>query len=134
MAKVKIPKRVAGVKIPKKVRRKVKKAARMAESPVVREIAVAAASAAAQAGAARAKARRAAAEARPVRRSPGTPGVAVPTEVDRVFDTVRAAALDGLRRFLEGLEEGLRDVEAASTEAADSPSRANGRRAGASAD
>ena len=134
MAKVKIPKHVAGVKIPKKVRRKVKKAARMAESPVVREIAVAAAAAAAQAGAARAEARKAAAEARAVKRSPGAPGVAVPTDVDRVFDTVRAAALDGLHRFLEGLEEGLRDIETASAKASDSPSRASGRRAEASAD
>ena len=123
MAKVKIPKQVAGVKIPKKVRRKVKKAARMAESPVVREIAVAAAAAAAQAGAARAKARKAAAEAaQAVERSPGEPGVALPTDVDRVFDTVRAAALDGLRRFLEGLEEGLRDIESASARTSDSPS------------
>ena len=40
MAKVKIPKRVAGMKIPKKVRRKANKAVRMAESPVVREFAV----------------------------------------------------------------------------------------------
>ena len=67
MAKVKIPKRVAGVKIPKKVRKKANKAIRMADSPLTRQI---------------------------------------------------AAAADGIRRFLEGFEEGLRDAAAAVDEAA----------------
>jgi hypothetical protein len=39
MAKVKVPKTVAGVKIPKKVRKSASKAIKMAESPAVREIA-----------------------------------------------------------------------------------------------
>ena len=42
MAKVKVPKKVVGVKIPKKVRKRAKKAIKLAESPVVREAAVAA--------------------------------------------------------------------------------------------
>src|SRR5688500_20197041 len=67
MAKVKIPKRVAGVKIPKKVRRRAKKAVRMAESPVVREFAAAALGAASRSNEARAAARATRAAAREAR-------------------------------------------------------------------
>lgn len=42
MAKLKIPKRVGGVKIPKKLRRKAKKALRIVESPELRDAAAAA--------------------------------------------------------------------------------------------
>ena len=41
MAKAKIPKRVAGVKVPKKVRKQAKKALKLADSPGVRDLAVA---------------------------------------------------------------------------------------------
>ena len=133
MAKVKIPKRIAGVKIPKKVRRKVKEAARMVESPVVREAAAAAAGAAVQARAVRAQARAAAAEARGAARGAGKTEATIRIDGDRLIETVRAAALDGLRRFLEGLDEGLREIDA-DRRAAEASPRANGRRAGASAD
>ena len=105
MTKVKIPKRVAGVKIPKKVRRKAKKAVRMAESPVVREFAAAALGAAAHAKAV--KASRAGSNGGRT----FTKG-AVRIDGDKLADVVRAAALDGLRRFLEGFEEGLRNAAA----------------------
>ena len=130
MPKVKIPKRIAGVKIPKKVRRKVKKAARMAESPVVREVAAAAAAAAVQARAARAQARAAAAEAGGSAMQSGDATIHI--DGDRLVETVKAAALDGLRRFLEGLDEGLREIDADRRD--DARPQANGRRAGASAD
>lgn len=100
MAKVRIPKRVGGVKIPKKIRRKARKAIRMAESPAVREFAAAALGAAAQAKAARL-------QARAVR--PGA-GATIRIDGDRLAESVRLAALDGLHRFLAGFEEGLRDA------------------------
>ncbi len=164
MAKLKIPKRVAGVKIPKKVRRKARKAVKMAESPMVREFATAALGAAAarakgaragsrearaaanaaRAGAnaarAGAKGARAAAEAARAEAEATRLAVAAETggsrfeheaviEIDgeRLVQTIRAAALNGLRSFIEGLEEGLRDLDAAATEAESrSRRRANG--------
>ena len=42
MPKVKIPKRVGGVKIPKKVRKRANKALEMAESPAMRDLGTAA--------------------------------------------------------------------------------------------
>ena len=102
MAKVKIPKRVGGVKIPKKVRKKANKALKVAESPMVREIAAAALGAVAQKKADES-------DARPVgegRRRGAR--VAVAIDGDRLAETIRNAAMDGLRRFLDGFEEGLR--------------------------
>lgn len=108
MAKVKIPKRIGGVKIPKQVRKKARKAVKMAESPVVREFAAAALGAAAQAKANKATARlegngRSRSEDHEVR-----------IDADRLAETIRSAALDGLRRFLDGFEEGLRTATAQS--------------------
>jgi hypothetical protein len=102
MAKVRIPKRVGNVKIPKKVRRRAKKALRMAESPAMRELAAAALGAAATVRSARTEA--------PARRTVAraTPRV----DGDELAETIRHAALDGLRRFMEGFEEGLREAEA----------------------
>src|SRR5918992_3320409 len=104
MAKMKIPKRVAGVKIPKKVRKKAKKAIRLAESPVAREVA------AAVVGAAAAKADRGAA-ASAARIALGSP--------DRFVEVLSKAALDGFQRFLEGFEEGLRGAAATVADAED---------------
>lgn len=105
MAKVKIPKKVAGVKIPKKVRRKAKKAVKMVDSPAVRSFAAAAVTAAGESRAARS------AEMKTV--GEGTPGperTTIRIDGEQLVETIRAAAVDGLRRFLEGLEEGLREV------------------------
>ena len=41
MTKVKIPKRVGGVKVPKKVRKQAKKALKLVDSPAVRDLALA---------------------------------------------------------------------------------------------
>jgi hypothetical protein len=97
MAKVKIPKRVAGVKIPKKVRKQANRALKLANSPVAREVAAAAV------GAAAAKADR------------GTLASAARTAMtdpDRFVEALRSSALEGFSRFLEGFEEGLRDAAA----------------------
>lgn len=101
MAKVKIPKKVAGVKIPKKVRKKARKAIKAVEGPMVREMATAAIGAVAGSAASR-------------------PGLTirlgddvqrtVAVDVERLAETVRNAALEGLRRFVEGFEEGMRDL------------------------
>ena len=113
MAKVKIPKRVGGVKIPKKVRRKANKALKVAESPVVREFAAAALGAVAQKKADEATARPQANGQR------GSTSLAVRIDGDRLAETIRTAAMDGLRRFLEGFEEGLRKAADASGDEAD---------------
>lgn len=100
MAKVKIPKRVAGVKVPKKVRKKAKKAIRAAESPVVREFAAAALGAVADARASRAV--RAFGNGREL-------GRPLRVDADQLAETIRSAALGGIRRFLEGFDEGMRE-------------------------
>ena len=104
MAKVKIPKKVAGVKIPKKVRKKANKALKVAESPVAREVAVAALGAAGVG-----KAAREATGGRPLR----------DLDVETVLEAAREAALNGLRAFLEGLEEGIRRAAEAADDAAE---------------
>lgn len=106
MAKVKIPKRVGGMKIPKKVRKRAKKALKVAESPALREFAAAALGAAAGR-------RRAGAAARI--ENGRAPSGAARLEIDgaELAEAICAAALDGVGRFLEGLEEGLRAASAA---------------------
>jgi hypothetical protein len=93
--KLKIPKEIAGVKLPKKVRKRAKRAIEMGASPVVREIAAAAIGAAAAKGAGRARARI---------HIEGCEG----NEIGEAF---RSAAVAGLQRFLEGFEEGLRAMK-----------------------
>jgi hypothetical protein len=93
---VKIPKKIAGVKVPKRVRKRAKKAIEAGASPVVREIAAAALGAAA-------------AKAGCERRFEGRARVGI--DGAKLGEAVRSAAIDGLRRFLEGLEEGLRNAK-----------------------
>jgi hypothetical protein len=124
MPKVKIPKRVAGVKIPKKVRKKAKQAIKMAENPALQKAAAAALTAAAGARAAKSAAND----------SEGTRTVRFDGEA--LVEAIQDAALEGISRFLQGFEEGLRKAAAAAEEAADdadAPPRGNGRRPGASA-
>jgi hypothetical protein len=93
MAKVKIPKRVAGVKVPKKVRKQAKKALKLTASPAVRDLALSGLTLAAQSlvdrrvrnGAARAGDRK--------------------DGLD-ISEVIHAAVAEGARRFLEGFEEG----------------------------
>lgn len=100
--KVKIPKRIAGVKIPKQARKTANKAIRMGASPMVRELAVAAIGAA---GKARGEARHVQGEEH------GSGRREIQLDAARIGDAFRAAAIDGLRRFLEGFEEGLRKLD-----------------------
>ena len=100
---VKIPKKIAGVKLPKKARKTANKAIKLGASPVVRELAAAAI------GAAAAKA----GDKAPHREgSPGTAGGHIQVELGEIGEVLRDAAIDGLRRFLEGFEEGMRNLAA----------------------
>ena len=104
--KMKIPKKIAGVKLPKQARKTANKAIKMGANPVVRELAVAAIGAAGGKAAADAKAAKA---PKPEAREFGASGRAEVHLAD-VGEAFRTAAIDGLRRFLEGFEEGLRDL------------------------
>jgi hypothetical protein len=122
---VKIPKKIAGVKLPKKARKTANKAIKMGSSPAMREFAAAAIGAA---GA------RAAGE----RKDPdhglhhirGNAHIRI--DAGKVGEAFRLAAIDGLRRFLEGFEEGLRNIrEAAEDEEPADREPASGARPGA---
>ena len=111
VGKVKIPKNVAGVKLPRKVRKRANKAIKAATSPRVREMAAAAIGAAG---------RRAHGEG--ARRAHGLHG-SIHIEGSKVAEAFRNAAIDGFRRFLEGFEEGLRNAQANGGDDRDSESR-----------
>ena len=100
MTKVKVPKRIAGVKVPKKLRKQAKKMLKASASPVVQDLALAglslaatrmleAAAAAKQANAARP------AGARPDRKPKG------PLHGLDLAALLEAAAAEGARRFLD---------------------------------
>jgi hypothetical protein len=100
---VKIPKKIAGVKLPRKARKTANRALKMGASPMVREIAVAAI------GAAGSKARGERKDPdEGLRRIGGSAHIHI--DAGKVGEAFRAAAIDGLRRFLEGFEEGLRNI------------------------
>jgi hypothetical protein len=90
--KLKVPKRIAGVKMPKKFRKPLNKALAIAENPATRDLAVAALTAAAAALA------RKGTESGP--RRPGEPGTD-PDRAGTLADVIIAAALDGARRLLD---------------------------------
>ena len=93
MAKVKIPKRVAGVKVPKKVRKQAKKALKLTASAAVRDLALSGLTLAAQSLVDR-RARNG--DARAGGRKDGLD----------IGEVIHAAVAEGARRFLEGFEEG----------------------------
>jgi hypothetical protein len=108
MTKVKIPKRIGAVKIPKKLRKKANKVLKAASGDALGAIAGAALSGA----------------TRPRTSASCTREIQVDcAEIETVIDTVRSAALSGLHAFLEGLEQGLReqDEEAPGDEAPAQP-------------
>jgi hypothetical protein len=101
-AKIKIPKQVAGVKVPKALRKEAKKALELVESKAVRELALAGLSAAAQKLADRAK------------QNLDDPGhrratLSLKGEIDalNLGEVLRGAAIEGARRFLAGFEDAM---------------------------
>jgi len=96
MSKVKIPKRVGGVKVPKKVRKQAKKALKLTESRAVRDLALAGLTLAAEAMLDR---------GRQSATAPGTRKTGL-AALD-LGEVVHAAVAEGARRFLQGFEEGV---------------------------
>jgi len=96
MAKGKIPKRVAGMKVPKKVRKQAKKALKLTASPAVRDLALAGLTLAAQS---------IVDKARNGAPRPGAETGAKPDGLD-IGLVIHAAVAEGARRFLEGFDEG----------------------------
>jgi hypothetical protein len=112
MAKVKIPKRVAGVKVPKKVRKQAKKALKFTASPAVRDLALPGLTLAAERVIDKA------------RDGAARPGARVKAKLDDLDlgEVIQAAVAEGARRFLQGYEEGA--AAAAPKPARPKPARA----------
>jgi hypothetical protein len=111
---VKIPKKIAGVKLPKQARKTANKAIKMGAGPMVREIAVAAIGAAG--GRARGERKEPLSDEN---RFSGRAQIHI--DGAKVGEAFRAAAIDGLRRFLEGFEEGLRNISESAAPDVDQP-------------
>lgn len=118
--KLKVPKKVAGVKVPKKVRKTAKRALAMADNPIALDFAVGALSAAAAALASSRGTREVAGEAaRGPRRAAGDAGETLGREAAQLREVLRAAALEGARRLLQGLEADGRRPPPGETKAAE---------------
>ena len=121
---IKIPKKIAGVKLPKQARKTANKAIKRGAGPMVREIAAAIGAA----GTRPAGERKDPYEG--LRHIGGSARINI--DAGKVGEAFRAAALDGLRRFLEGFEEGLRNIS--EPVAPDGERPASGPRPGAARD
>lgn len=115
---IRIPKRVGAVKIPKKIRKRAKKAIKAVASPFVRDLA----------GAAMAAAQRVRREAEEIRDRASEwkefemcDGEHINLKGSKVAEAFRDAAIAGIRTFLEGLDEGLRKAKAEAETAGDDP-------------
>ena len=96
MAKTKVPKRVGGVKIPKKVRKQAKQALALVDTPAVRDLAIAGLTMAAE---------------KLVRRQGDGARRSADLDELKVGDMLRQSAIEGARRFLAGFEEGRREAD-----------------------
>ena len=107
MTKLKVPKKVGGVKLPKELRRQAKKAMKLTESAAVRELAMAGLALAAEKMIERARPSGAAARAAASNVIDHGPGKMLKDSLAalELGDVVRAAAVEGARRFLAGFEE-----------------------------
>ncbi len=102
--KTKVPKRVGGVKVPKKVRRQAKKTLKLVDASVVRDFAIAGLTAAAEAIVQRTSSQL---------RAAGDRQRKATLDALDLGDMIRAAAIEGARRFVEGFEETRRAPSAA---------------------
>lgn len=116
MAKTKVPKRVGGVKVPKKVRKQAKKALKLVDAPLVRDFAITGLTAAAEA-----LVQRTSSELR----AAGDRQRKATLDALDLGDMLRAAAIEGARRFVEGFEQVRSEAKAtpARARAARSPAR-----------
>lgn len=113
--KTKVPKRIAGVKVPKDLRKKAKVALGLAENPIVRELAAAALTAAAGALAASGQGKRAGAKAA------DQAGEAA-NEAKRAGSALKAAATDIALSMLDAFEASLREAAPKRSKKAKAPS------------
>ncbi len=105
-AKLKLPKKVAGVKVPKELRRQAKTLVEFIDSPVGRELAAAGLTlAAAKLAASSAQGGRRTREADSAGEGEPERDVASDPEED-LGEILRATVAEGARRFLAGFEEG----------------------------
>lgn len=95
-AKTKVPKRVGGAKIPKSLRKQAKKALKLVDAPMVRDFAITGLTAAAEALVERTSAELRAAGSRQRKTT---------LNALDLGDMLRAAAIEGARRFVEGFEQ-----------------------------
>jgi hypothetical protein len=111
MTKVKIPKRIAGVKVPKKVRKQAKRALRLTASPAVRDLALAGLTLAAER----------VIDQTLTKRREARPGARPKAKLDGLDlgAVIQAAVAEGARRFLEGFDEsaaaGVKSAKRAAT-------------------
>ncbi len=123
--KIKVPKEIAGVKVPKKVRKAGNRALEFADHPAALELAAAALSAAAAALQAKGRKRRAedvtprlAELGRAQATGDGDNGSPAQEVASQLGDIVRAAALEGARRLLDGVGKPKAAAPATDTEPA----------------
>ena len=95
MAKTKVPKRVGGVKIPKKVRKQAKQALAFVDTPAVRDLAIAGLTMAAE---------------KLVQRRGNGASRSADLDDLKLGDMLRQSAIEGARRFLAGFEEARRET------------------------
>ena len=105
MAKVKVPKRVAGVKVPKELRKQAKRALDLVDSPAARDLALAGLAIAAERVIDRGRAKQGNGKRLQDVFKDGLDGL-------ELGEVLRAAAVEGARRFLEGFDEGQRASKA----------------------
>lgn len=113
-AKTKVPKRVGGAKIPKSLRKQAKKALKLVDAPMVRDFAITGLTAAAEALVERTSAELRAAGSRQRKAT---------LEALDLGDMLRAAAIEGARRFVEGFEQVRQETRPARASAAKSTAR-----------
>ena len=120
MAKVKVPKRVAGVKVPKKLRKQTKRALKLVDNGAARDLALAGLALAAEAmidrGQSKTTAKKAAGELlKQARGGPKQLRQAMKHGLDglELGEVLREAAAEAARRFLEGFEEGRKKADRA---------------------
>ena len=125
--KIKVPKEISGVKVPKKLRKLGNKAVKAAKNPVVSEV-VAGAMLAAAAALREGKDPKAAASQ--VKRAGRAGADDVKKQAGRLSDSLRALAIDLARRTLDGLEERRAAPASEPSEGGGSVPEGSGRKAG----
>lgn len=104
--KHRIPKRVAGIKVPKELRKKAEQVLDLADSPAIRQLAGAALMSAAAALAEKQAVRRASARKAGTTSKGDDPAAELRREAAKLAETVRAAAMEGVRRVMENNGKG----------------------------